>query len=106
MNFIKTMSLAAFLASMTGSAAGAQGTAGKSATTVTADSFALSARLPTDAAVRIGTLPNGIRYYIRRNAKPEQRAELRLVVNAGSILEDDDQRGLALFIELMAFIGT
>ena len=106
MNFIKTISLAAFLASMTGSAAGAQGTAGKSATTITADSFALSARLPTDAAVRIGMLPNGIRYYIRRNAKPEQRAELRLVVNAGSILEDDDQRGLAHFIEHMAFNGT
>ena len=106
MNFIKSISLAAFLAAMTGSAAGAQGTAGKSATTVTADSFALSARLPTDAAVRIGTLPNGIRYYIRRNAKPEQRAELRLVVNAGSILEDDDQRGLAHFIEHMAFNGT
>jgi zinc protease len=106
LSFIKSISLAAFLAAMTGSAAGAQGTASKSATTITADSFALSARLPTDAAVRIGTLPNGIRYYIRRNAKPEQRAELRLVVNAGSILEDDDQRGLAHFIEHMAFNGT
>lgn len=70
------------------------------------DSFALTAPLPMDPAVKIGTLPNGIRYYIRKNAKPEKRAELRLVVNAGSILEDDDQRGLAHFVEHMAFNGT
>jgi zinc protease len=62
--------------------------------------------LPRDPRVVVGTLPNGIRYYIRRNAKPEKRAELRLVVNAGSILEDDDQRGLAHFLEHMAFNGT
>ena len=55
-----------------------------------ADSFALGALLPRDPAVRTGTLLNGLRYYVRRNAKPEQRAELRLVVNAGSILEDND----------------
>ena len=74
--------------------------------TVPRDSFALTAPLPMDPAVKIGTLPNGIRYYIRQNAKPEKRAELRLVVNAGSILEDDDQRGLAHFVEHMAFNGT
>jgi zinc protease len=62
--------------------------------------------LPNDPQVKVGTLPNGLRYYIRRNAKPEQRAELRLVVNAGSILEDDDQRGLAHFLEHTAFNGT
>jgi zinc protease len=62
--------------------------------------------LPHDSHVIIGTLPNGLRYYIRRNAKPEKRAELRLVVNTGSILEDDDQRGLAHFLEHMAFNGT
>ena len=62
--------------------------------------------LPRDPRVVVGTLPNGIRYYIRRNAKPEKRAELRLVINAGSILEDDDQRGLAHFLEHMAFNGT
>jgi zinc protease len=62
--------------------------------------------LPTDPAVKIGTLPNGLRYYIRTNRKPEHRAELRLVVNAGSVLEDDDQRGLAHFVEHMAFNGT
>ena len=62
--------------------------------------------LPSDSAVTIGTLPNGLRYYIRENRKPEARAELRLVVNAGSVLEDDDQRGLAHFVEHMAFNGT
>ena len=57
-------------------------------------------------AVRVGKLPNGVSYYIRQNAKPEKRVELRLVVNAGSVLEDDDQRGLAHFLEHMAFNGT
>lgn len=63
-------------------------------------------RLPADSAVRIGTLPNGLRYYVRRNAEPDNRAELRLVVGAGSVLEDPDQRGLAHFVEHMAFNGT
>ncbi|HEU4588189.1 MAG TPA: pitrilysin family protein, partial [Gemmatimonadales bacterium] len=63
-------------------------------------------RLPVDSAVTIGALPNGVRYYIRENHRPEKRAELRLVVNAGSILEDPDQRGLAHFVEHMAFNGT
>ena len=67
---------------------------------------ALADPLPADPAVTLGTLPNGLRYYIRRNPKPEKRAELRLVVNAGSILEDDDQRGLAHFLEHTAFNGT
>jgi len=67
---------------------------------------ALTAALPVDPKVRVGTLPNGIRYYIRKNAKPEKRAELRLVVNAGSVLENDNQLGLAHFIEHMAFNGT
>lgn len=62
--------------------------------------------LPVDPKVIVGTLPNGLTYYIRRNSRPEKRVELRLVVNAGSILEDDDQRGLAHFIEHMAFNGT
>ena len=47
-----------------------------------------------------------MRYYIRANKQPQNRAELRLVVNAGSVLEDDDQRGLAHFVEHMAFNGT
>jgi zinc protease len=62
--------------------------------------------LPFDPAVTVGTLPNGMRYYIRENHRPEKRAELRLVVNAGSVLEDDDQRGLAHMLEHMAFRGT
>ncbi len=59
-----------------------------------------------DPSVRTGTLPNGLTYYVRRNAEPRDRAELRLAVNAGSVLEDEDQRGLAHFVEHMAFNGT
>ena len=66
----------------------------------------LSVRLPVDPAVTIGVFDNGLRYYIRANSRPENRAELRLVVNAGSVLEDDDQLGLAHFVEHMAFNGT
>jgi len=62
--------------------------------------------LPLDPQVRIGKLENGLTYYIRKNGKPEKRVELRLVVKAGSILEDDDQQGLAHFTEHMAFDGT
>ncbi len=68
--------------------------------------LALTDTLPTDTAVTIGTLPNGMRYYLRANKKPEHRAELRLVVKAGSLMEDDDQRGMAHFVEHMAFRGT
>ncbi|MCC5846598.1 MAG: insulinase family protein [Verrucomicrobia bacterium] len=53
-----------------------------------------------------GTLPNGLRYFIRPNAKPENRLELRLVVNAGSVLEEADQQGLAHYLEHVAFNGT
>jgi zinc protease len=66
----------------------------------------LATLLPDDPKVRIGTLPNGIRYYIRQNAKPEHRAELRLVVNAGSVLENENQLGYAHFVEHTAFNGT
>ncbi|HEY6088293.1 MAG TPA: insulinase family protein [Gemmatimonadaceae bacterium] len=69
-------------------------------------SQAVDGPLPFDPAVTVGVLPNGMRYYIRENHKPEKRAELRLVVNAGSVLEDDDQRGLAHMVEHMAFRGT
>ncbi len=62
--------------------------------------------LPFDPAVRVGTLDNGLKYYVRANTEPEGRAELRLAVNAGSILEDEDQQGLAHFLEHMAFNGT
>jgi zinc protease len=59
-----------------------------------------------DPALIAGTLPNGMHYYVRANHAPADRAELRLVVNAGSVLEDDDQQGLAHFLEHMAFNGT
>src|SRR5210317_21493 len=62
--------------------------------------------LPVDANVRTGTLKNGLTYYIRNNQKPENKVEMRLVVNAGSMQEDDDQQGLAHFVEHMAFNGT
>ena len=62
--------------------------------------------IPLDPAVRYGTLDNGLAFYVRANQKPENRAQLRLVLNAGSIVEDDDQRGLAHFVEHMAFNGT
>ena len=59
-----------------------------------------------DPAIRTETLPNGLRYYIRANDYPEERAELRLVVKAGAVLEDEDQHGLAHAVEHMAFRGT
>ncbi|QEE48291.1 insulinase family protein [Flavobacterium alkalisoli] len=62
--------------------------------------------IPFDPAVRTGKLKNGLTYYIRKNAKPENKVDLRLVINAGSILEDDDQQGLAHFMEHMCFNGT
>lgn len=62
--------------------------------------------IPTDPSVVSGTLENGLRYIIQENSQPENRALLRLVVNAGSILEDEDQQGLAHFVEHMAFNGT
>ena len=66
----------------------------------------LSAPVPVDPQITIGKFSNGMKYYIRNNKKPEKRAELRLVVKAGSILEDDDQQGLAHLVEHMAFNGT
>lgn len=62
--------------------------------------------MPVDPKVKIGRLSNGLTYYIRQNKKPEQRVELRLVVNTGSVLEDEDQQGLAHFMEHMNFNGT
>ncbi len=66
----------------------------------------MSETIPLDPKVRLGKLDNGIRYYIRQNAKPEKRVELRLVVNTGSMQENENQRGLAHFTEHMLFNGT
>lgn len=71
-----------------------------------APSFSLTGSIPVHPDVKIGTLENGITYYILVNKKPEKRMELRLAVNAGSVLEDDDQQGLAHFLEHMAFNGS
>jgi len=76
------------------------------AVTAEARTVALTAKVPVDPLITTGLLPNGIRYYVRANRKPEGRAELRLVVNAGSLMEEEDQRGLAHFVEHMAFNGT
>lgn len=62
--------------------------------------------LPITPDVRIGKLENGLTYYIQNNGKPEDKVELRLAIKAGSILEDDDQVGLAHFMEHMNFNGT
>ncbi len=66
----------------------------------------LTTPIAVDPDVRIGKLDNGLVYYIKHNKKPEKRVELRLAVNAGSILENDDQQGLAHFMEHMNFNGT
>ena len=62
--------------------------------------------VPADPDVRFGQLPNGMRYAIRRNVTPPGQTSIRLRIDAGSLQEEDDQRGLAHFIEHMAFNGT
>ena len=66
----------------------------------------LTAKVPMDRKVRVGKLENGMTYYIRANKKPENRVQFRLVTNVGSTSEDEDQLGLAHFVEHMAFNGT
>jgi zinc protease len=95
------MLLAWVIASSVGSAATAQ-----RPVSTGPDDAPLTQIVPIDPRITVGTLSNGLRYYIRANTQPRGRAELRLVVNAGSILEDDDQRGLAHFMEHMCFNGT
>src|SRR5215510_12807383 len=68
--------------------------------------YNLTDPVPVNPNVKVGKLPNGLTYYIQKNAKPEKKMELRLVVNTGSILEDNDQRGLAHFMEHMNFNGS
>ena len=71
--------------------------------------LALPAReqeLPVDPDLKVGRLDNGLTYYIRHNERPAGRAEFWLVQNTGSLVEEDDERGLAHFIEHIAFQGT
>jgi zinc protease len=94
------------LAALCGAALSAQGTAPAPAAGAAMSPAADNSRIAIDSSITVGRLPNGIRYYIKANNRPENRAELRLVINAGSVLEDDDQRGLAHFVEHMAFNGS
>jgi zinc protease len=89
-----------------GAAPAGLGAARQLAVSAGAATAPLTQTVPTDPRIAVGTLPNGLRYYVRANKAPRNRAELRLVVSAGSILEDENQRGLAHFVEHMAFNGT
>src|SRR6516165_11925502 len=84
----------------------AQTPPGRETSAASVAQYRLSQPMPSDPDALVGTLPNGLRFYVRANAKPAHRAELRLVVKAGSVLEDDDQQGLAHFVEHMEFEGT
>lgn len=66
----------------------------------------LSKSAPMDPGIRTGKLENGLTYFIRNNKEPDKRASFYIIQNVGSILENDDQRGLAHFLEHMAFNGT
>ncbi|MBY0496484.1 MAG: insulinase family protein [Cyanobacteria bacterium] len=71
-----------------------------------APELALDRTLPVDPAVKTGRLPNGLRYFIRENKRPAGRVAMRLAVDAAAIQEEPDQRGLAHFLEHMAFNGS
>lgn len=71
-----------------------------------AQPFRLSDQIPFNQATSKGTLKNGMTYYVKSNSTPKNRAEMMLVVSAGSVLEDADQMGLAHFCEHMSFNGT
>lgn len=68
--------------------------------------YNLTDKLPVDPSVKMGRLSNGLVYYIRKNTLPAKKVQLRLVVNAGSVLEDADQQGLAHMMEHMNFNGS
>ena len=97
--------VAAALVSLGAEAPSAQAAA-QAAAEASVASYALTQLMPVDPEVVVGTLPNGLRYYVRPNSRPARRIELRLVVKAGSVLEDADQQGLAHFVEHMEFEGT
>ncbi|MGD8627554.1 MAG: insulinase family protein, partial [bacterium] len=67
---------------------------------------ALSEPVPLDTAAIYGVLDNGLTYYIRHNEEPRERASFYIVQNVGAVLEEDNQNGLAHFLEHMAFNGT
>src|SRR3954454_15119376 len=71
-----------------------------------ARTFSPQDTIPFDAAVKTGTLPNGLRYYVRKNGRPANRVLLRLAVKTGSLDEADDQQGLVDMLDHMAFNGS
>src|SRR5215471_10610624 len=101
-----TRLLICLLVAVTVGSPSAQVATGRETTAASVAGYPLSADMPVDPEVMIGGLPNGLRFYIRPNPRPAHQAELRLVVKAGSVLEDDDQRGLAHFVEHMQFQGS
>ena len=74
--------------------------------TLSGQPFQLGDKIPFDPATSRGILKNGLTYYVKSNATPKNRAEMMLVVSAGSVLEDTDQQGIAHFCEHMSFNGT
>jgi zinc protease len=94
------------LALLAGAALSAQAPATAAGAAPAAQALSPTERIPFDAAVTRGTLANGLTYYIRKNSRPEKRVSLQLAVKAGSVDEENDQQGLAHFLEHMAFNGT
>lgn len=74
--------------------------------TTTTTKISSGTAIPNDPNVKIGKLANGLTYYIRKNTEPKNRAELYLATRIGSLMEEDNQQGLAHFTEHMAFNGT
>ncbi len=97
-----TLAACVLLASL----AHAQSPPGRDTSPESVAAYGLSQQMPVDPEVLVGGLENGLRFYVRPNPRPARQAELRLVVKAGSVLEDPDQLGLAHFVEHMQFEGT
>jgi zinc protease len=106
MRHYRVIPAASVLVALTAVAASGQQTAPAQPAPQTAAAIPLQDPIPFDAAVRTGTLPNGLTYYVRRNTRPANRVFLRLAVKTGSLDEADDQQGLAHMLEHMAFNGS
>ena len=106
MTFRRLLHLIVVFSALSATALAQTQPAGRETTAASVASYRLTDLMPVDPDATVGTLPNGLRYYVRPNPKPARRVELRLVVRAGSVLEDDDQKGLAHFVEHMEFEGS